>query len=325
MIIIKIFFLSFYLLIFLYMNKLENDYVFFSDWINYWYSKQSVFVKKISEDNYKTLSYWEVLNMFYYDEAKSNLFFSINWYKYWAKTRDEKNIEKINCFYFDIDMKDNKLYKKVEVKNILEKFLDSFDIVCESRNGFHMYILLEEWQYTIKDKDKYIEDWREKWKEIEKLLWVTLDNSIYSLSRISRIPLSNHQKKGDNDFFEIEYMKWKEIISPLKLRESKINDIDIILVINKLYDEKLNNIYVLNEKIYRWDEESSWLKINKAKNYIRDFSRDDFQWNNFDIVRKIFNDKLSDTIKDKNKLYSETLMKTYNFFAKHFWIISINE
>lgn len=306
-------------------KKNEDEYIFFQDWVNFFYSKQSVFIKQLDSDKYIPLSYGEVLNSFNNKKDRSNLYFSINWYKYLSKTREAKYIEKLNCFYFDIDMKDNNRYSKIEIKSILDKFDDQYDILIESRNGFHIYIILEEWKYNKKDKDKYISDWKNKWEELELLLWIKFDSKIYDITRISRLPLSNHFKKKDTDYFEIKFIKWKEIISPLRLRENKINDIDIELVINKLYDEKLNDIYIYNNKIYRWNEESSWLKINKEKNYINDFSRKYFKWNNFDIVRDIFYKRLKDEIKDKNKLYSESLIKTFSFFAKYFWIISINE
>ncbi len=319
-----------------------NDKNFiFTDWINYWQSKGSLFVKKEESWEFINIDYNKIKSL-YTKKEKTNLFFSINWYKFWSKSRKEKNVNKINAFYFDIDFKDNKNSDKEEIKAIVIKNLDLFDFVVESRNWYHFYILLREWQYLVKDKENYIKEWKQKWKELESLFWLKFDENIYDLARISRVPFSYHKKDENKDLFELKLLKWSEIIAPLKERESKINEIRIDYVINKMYEEELTNIFIKNDVIYRDWIESWWLKINENWNYINDFSHSELSWNNFSIVlnsfeRKIWKDfikKLEEENKDyefikkainQDSIRKESLIKTYRFFDKYFWIKNMKE
>lgn len=345
---------------------MDSKKVYYYDWINYWYAKWSKFVKqKIIEKEidweikkieiYDEVSFYDVIN-FKSDTEKTNLFFSINWYYPWARTRKNSNITSINCFYFDIDLKDNKKSTKDEIKNILlNNEIDYFDFIIESRGWFHAYKMLEDWKYLIKDKEKYIADWEEKAKELEFILWIKMDDKIFDLARLSRCIFTHHKKKVNNDLYEITMLKWHEIISPLRERKEHINNVNMELVINALYKRWLHDIYIKKWKIYRNWKESDWLKINKDWNYLNDFSHDESKWwniavvknaikkqlieetyvdelsrleketDNFELIRRAYIKHLGENWEKKDEINTLANMKTYALCAEEFGIITPKE
>lgn len=345
---------------------MDEKKVYYYDWINYWYNKWSKFVKaKIVEKEidweikkieiYDEVSFYDVIN-FKSDIEKTNLFFSINWYYPWARTRKNSNITNINCFYFDIDLKDNKKSTKDEIKNILlNNEIDYFDFIIESRGWFHAYKMLEDWKYFIKDKEKYIADWKEKAKDLELILWIKTDDQIFDLARISRLIFSQHQKKTNNDLYEITMLKWHEIISPLHERKKHINNIDMGLIINALYKRWIHDIFIEKWTIYRNWKKSDGLKIKKDENYLNDFSHDESTWSNiaviknsikrqlieetyvdelskleketdnFELIRRAYIKYLDKNWEKKDEINTLANSKTYSFCAEEFWIIAPRE
>lgn len=293
------------------MTKTQNDkssfenMVYFQNFINFFHNKGSLFqqrreikdyrfeideIELIGENNKKDEKYYypninyKSIQKSVSKKEKTNLFFSINGFN---KNRKAKNLKSLNCFYFDLDYKDNPNIKD-NMESIIEKIRDSFDIIVISRNWYHFYNLLPEWKYKIDEKDKYIKDRKEKWKHLENIFWVNFDPKVYDVSRISRIWYSYHQK-NDKDLFMIKIIKWKELISPLFERQKLINLTPIKEVVKfAIQDELITDVKIINWNYYRNWKLSDWLKIDEERNIITDFSN---QKKNEKILKKI-NEKI---------------------------------
>ncbi len=155
-------------------------------WINFWQKKWSLFL-----EDYTLPFSLDISN------SRTNLFFTINWYKPLSKNRKEKNVSRFNCFYFDIDQKDNPDVSKIFLQLKILSYSVFFDFIVESRNGYHLYILLPEGKYT--SKEEYLRDWKQKAEELENIMDIFFDKNIFDITRMSRIPWSFHQKAGDTD------------------------------------------------------------------------------------------------------------------------------
>ncbi|MDD3144752.1 MAG: hypothetical protein PHV23_01430 [Candidatus Gracilibacteria bacterium] len=370
------------------MTKTQNDkssfenMVYFQNFINFFHNKGSLFqqrreikdykfevdeIELIGENNKKDEKYYypninyKSIQKSVSKKEKTNLFFSINGF---YRNRKSKNLKSLNCFYFDLDYKDNPNIKD-NMESIIEKIRDSFDIIIKSRNGYHFYNLLSEGQYKVDEKDKYIKDRKEKGKHLENIFGVNFDPKVYDVSRISRIGYSYHQK-NDKDLFMIEIIKGKELISPLFERQKLINLTPIKEVVKfAIQDELITDVQIINEDYYRNGKLSDGLKIDDITNTIKDFST---QKKNEKITKKInekieneYDEGLNKTEDEEEKINEEiteyileytgipyTFIKkiffykliedgkgfktaeadsrtlTYSFFAKHFGILSEN-
>jgi hypothetical protein len=113
-------------------------------------------------------------------------FFTINGYKPLSKNRKENNVEKFNCFYFDIDLKDNPDISKILLQVKILSYSYFFHFIVESRNGYHLYILLPDGKYSL--KEEYLMEWKKKSDELESIMDIHFDQNIFDVTRISRIP-----------------------------------------------------------------------------------------------------------------------------------------
>lgn len=313
-------------------KQTQEQLINYYDFLNFFHNKWSLFFKGIYNNEkekyeYFPLKYNEIINLRTKGE-KTNLFFTINKF---SKDRKSKNLKCLNCFYFDLDLKENNEDVKYNIESIIEKTKDFFDIIIKSRWWYHFYKLLNDWEYELDEVEKYKNDWKKLWNNLEILFWIKLDDKIYDVSRISRIPYSYHQKKENNDLFLIEIIKWKEIISPLNERLKEILKTLIICVLEKLVEEWLiNDLQIKNWIIYRNGEVSDWLKIFEEDNFIKDFSYDYYIWNPFSLVQKLYFEKIEkyyfekNIKKEKSELNSASIIETYSFFWKYFWILNQN-
>lgn len=362
------------------MTKTQNDKVsfenkvYFQNFVNFFHNKGSLFqqrreikdyrfeideIEQIWENNKKDEKYYypninySIINKYLSRSEKTNLFFSINGFN---RNRKSKNLKSLNCFYFDLDYKDNPDIKD-NMESIIEKIRDSFDIIVKSRNWYHFYNLLSEWQYKVDEKDKYIRDRKAKWKQIENIFWVNFDPKVYDVSRISRIWYSYH-RKDDKDLFMVEIIKGKEIISPLYQRQKLINLVPIREVVKVAIDEKIiTDVQIINGDFYRNWKLSDWLKIDEEKNIITDFSTQkknekinekieneynewlyktedeseeiteyilEYTWIPYTFIKRIYIYKLMQEWKGFKAAEAGARTSTYSFFAKHFWILSEN-
>ena len=220
-------------------------------WFHFWEKRWSLFLEW-----YTTPFHLNISN------CRTNLFFSINWYKISTKNRKENNISQFNSFFFDIDLKDNPNISKTFLQVKILEYCDFFDFIIESRNWYHLYILLPDWKYTINDKGEYLRDWKQKADELENIMDIFFDKKCFDTTRISRIPWSLHKKEWDTDYFAVKLIKWQELLFPKYEKIKQINTIPI----NQILD-------VLNIE-YRWTViyqdwlPTSWYRINIEDNYI---------------------------------------------------------
>ena len=257
--------------------------------------------------------YKKTVDNIYKVKDDTNLFFSINWYKKWYQNREEKNIEKLNFFFFDIDMKDNLSYQKEEILEKILEFEKDFTFIVESKNWFHLYIELQDWQYNnnwVLHFDQYKKDWRIKFEYYENIFWINLDKNCIKTTQIARLPATTHKKPNQDTFF-VKLITWEN-----KLEDSfveQINKIPITDILDKLgihYDVSDASLYENNQSTNGW-------KVNVDGNYIQDFSwKNRPIWEPFAFVLNYFKSK------NWEKNHEKNYIETYNFFKFHFWIIS---
>ncbi len=269
-------------------------------WLNFWKQKGSLFLEDY------TLPFSPDIS-----NNRTNLFFSINWYKPLSKNRKENNVSRFNCFYFDIDQKDNPEISKILLQVKILSYSYFFDFIVESRNGYHLYILLPDWKYT--SKEEYLMEWKKKAEELESIMDIHFDKNIFDITRISRIPWSLHQKTGDTDFFSLKLIKWEKILFPQYEKLNQINNI----VINEVLD--VLNIEYHGDTIYESGLPTNWYKINLEENYIIDFSHNRPQGQPFAFVKWYYFHQLKQKWEEKNE--GLLMGMTYNFFKEHFGII----
>lgn len=90
-------------------------------------------------------------------------------------------------FYFDIDMKENPDETKATVLDELRNLWGVFDFVVETKNGFHLYILVPQGTYAPEDGDVFKKDWKLKREWLSNATGLKFDE-VFDLARISRIP-----------------------------------------------------------------------------------------------------------------------------------------
>ena len=270
-------------------------------WINFWQKRWSLFL-----EDYTTPFHPDISN------SRTNLFFTINGYKPLSKNRKENNVEKFNCFYFDIDQKDNPDISKILLQVKILSYSAFFDFIVESRNGYHLYILLPEGKYS--SKEEYLRDWKQKSEELESIMDIQFDKNIFDVTRISRIPWSLHQKAGDIDYFSLKLIKWENILFPQYEKLNKINTISITEVLNTIWIKYSGNTIHTKDWI-----PTSWYKINLEDNYIIDFSHSRPEWEPFAFVKWYFTQKIMKESGKKDEWL--VLWLTYNFFRDYFWVI----
>jgi len=127
------------------------------------------------------------------NDAKYEAYFTVNGFE---GKRDAKKDQctNINSFFIDIDgRKDLK-----ELEDIKEKLDPTF--IIETRNGYHIYWVLDE---TIYKEDN--EDWESdlrQWEQIEQSIVTELDGDkvVKDVTRVLRIPGSKHWKQAKTAF-----------------------------------------------------------------------------------------------------------------------------
>ncbi|MBP9779221.1 hypothetical protein KBD33_01190 [Candidatus Gracilibacteria bacterium] len=268
-------------------------------WMNFWKQKGSLFLEDY------TLPFSPDIS-----NSRTNLFFTINGYKPLAKNRKEQNVERYNCFYFDIDMKDNPDISKILLQVKILSYSYFFDFIVESRNGYHLYILLPDGKYS--SKEEYLMEWKKKSEELESIMDIHFDQNIFDVTRISRIPGSFHQKAGDTDYFSLKLIKGEDILFPLHEKKNQINRINITEVLDVLDIEYQATI------IYENGLPTSGYKINPEENYIIDFSHNRPQGQPFAFVKGYYFHQLKQKGEEKNE--GLLMGMTYNFFKEHFGI-----
>lgn len=270
--------------------------------IKFWQTRWAVIIK----------DYKYVVNDIYKIKNYENIFFSINGYKKNTKKRDETNIKSFNAFFFDIDLKDNENLTKDEIKANIMQYKDDFAFIIESRNGFHLHILIDSKNYlnnnwTI-NKNNYINDWKIKVEYYENVLWLNIDSNAIKTTQIARIPGTIHNKPGQTTF-KIKLLKWENLLE--KNIYDFINEVKITDVLDKL---KIN--YDKNDfSIFEWPNKTNWRKINPKWNFIIDFSNKNRpKWEPFAFVKNYF--KIMNSLNDM-----DSIIKTFTFFENNFWII----
>lgn len=262
--------------------------------------------------------YTKTIDDIYNIKDPYNLFITINWYKKWCKTREEKNINRINFFFLDIDLEDNLDFWKNEIKQKIFEFEKDFVFIIESKNWFHLYIEIEENRYKKTnwelDLNRYKEDWNNKIDYYDHLMWLVFDKNAKKSTQIWRCPWSIHKKEKQAWTFIIELLKWEK-----KLEKSTIDIINEI-PLKQIFD-KLGIKYDANDlRIYEENEKTNWWRIKENSNYINNFSPKDRPiWWPFSYVLHHF--KKMNWEKNHEKNYIET----FNFFKYNFWIIWISQ
>lgn len=147
------------------------------------------------------------------------------------EVRKQEDIIGFNFFYFDFDLKkdDNTHYTGDELIKEKEQLLDKIkqlplepNYIVESRNGYHVY-------YTILPKTsrrlnapiwKFIE--RSMYNYIYENISNCVDANATNVNRLLRLPISLHQKPGDEDEFlvkPISMYKYEEACKLVHKRE----------------------------------------------------------------------------------------------------------
>lgn len=269
-------------------------------WLNFWRQKWSLFL-----ENYTIPFAPDISNI------RTNLFFTINGYTPLSKNRKESNVSRFNCFYFDIDQKDNPDISKILLQVKILSYSYFFDFIVESRNGYHLYILLPDGKFA--SKEEYLMEWKKKADELEDIMDIHFDKNIFDITRISRIPWSLHQKTGDTDYFSLKLIKWEKILFPQYEKLNQINNISVTEILDVL------NIGYQGNTIYENGLPTNWYKINPEENYIIDFSHNRPQLQPFAFVKWYYFHQLRQKWEEKNE--GLLMGMTYNFFKEHFWII----
>jgi hypothetical protein len=282
------------------INKKDESLAF--KFIKFWQKKWVVIIK----------DYKYTINDIYKIKNFENIYFSINSYKKNTKKRDEKNINSLNAFFFDIDLKDNLNLTKDEIRDNIMSQNEDFDFIIESRNGFHLHILLDDKQYINSDwtinKTNYLNDWKIKVAYYENILDLNIDSNAIKTTQIARVPWTIHNKPGQSEF-KMKLLKWENLLE--KSIYDYINEVKITDVL-----DKLNINYDTNDfSIFEWPNKTNWRKINQKWNFITDFTNKNRpKWEPFTFVKNYFRIMNSLDIK-------EAIIKTFNFFEYNFWII----
>lgn len=287
------------------------------DWVEFWSSKWSVFLK--DDKNTKISPDYLLSKRKFSKNEKRNLFFTINGYRkkegsVFPKNRSSANVNRLNCFFFDIDLKENsnKGITKSWALRRLREFEDRFHIIVETRSGFHCYVLLDPRDYPIGMKDAYLSDWKKLWAELSAAVGLEFDPAVYDLARISRIPGTYHRKKSDTDTFELVIHKGLELVRSSFKREKKISLVPIRLVLDAL------GIKHAWKFLFDWGIRTSGRKIRDEENSVSDHSHKGRPvWKPFNFVALRYR-------RFEGLANREAKSKTFYFFQKHFGIISEN-
>jgi len=220
-------------------------------------------------------------------------------YDYFTEKRSEDKIKDLKCFYIDIDIKDEngKSYvKDIDVENKKRQLLSELkklwkkneyslethsdtnldqiivpSIVIESRNGFHLYYVIDLNWYDESSKKwgtQYPD--LQEWKELEKIILLTykkfipiVDNAVVSPGQLLRFPYTIHEKnKKQNPFLvRILFMGRKYTMDELS--------IDFIFgmdeeMLSEVYPDEYPNV----DKSETHRKEKS--KIDKKKTFLSD-------------------------------------------------------
>ncbi|MDD2892193.1 MAG: hypothetical protein PHQ95_04460 [Candidatus Gracilibacteria bacterium] len=282
------------------------------DWVSFFEKRGCLFFEEYT----KKIQPVDIINSS--KKEHTNLFFSICGFPAgWS--RKAENAYKFPLFYFDIDLKDNLPLSLEGMRSKLEDVWYMFDFIVQSRNGFHLYILNNEKSYTEEKSEKFLKDWKNKASEIATSTRLVLDDKIFDLSRISRIPGSLHKKPGDTKKCRVQILKGAELISSIGERLRLVNSVPIHKVLDILGIKYAED----NKTIIENGEKTSGYKINTELNYLNDYSHNRYKGEPFAVV-KAFN--RSELLKEKpgideKELNARSIARTWTFFKIHFGIL----
>lgn len=122
-------------------------------------------------------------------------YFTVNGFKN-ASNAKEENCSSLNSFFVDIDGRKN----NEELETIKKKLDPTF--IIETKNGYHIYWLLDE---PIFRDEVSVEEWNlavAKWKQLEQniVLELKADQAVKDLPRILRQPDTFYWKKTGNSY-----------------------------------------------------------------------------------------------------------------------------
>ena len=140
-------------------------------------------------------------------EKGYGVFFSVNGFK--GEKREQEHMTVINTFFADIDYPDkvNKNEEKVRrYKNELTQELVNIDLlptaIVETKNGLHVYWMLEQPILFTEHSDEEKKDILETYVNIERSIIdrFDADPGAKDPSRVLRVPSTYHQKDKNNPF-----------------------------------------------------------------------------------------------------------------------------
>lgn len=230
-------------------------------WVRFWNKRSSLVVK---DKKY-------IVNNIYEVENYENLFFTTNWYIKNTKERVEKYISNVNCFFFDVDLKDNPHLIKEEIYEKVISFENDFDFIIESKNGYHFYIIFENWKYLNSNWSIDFVEYKKKWQEdrefYEIKMQLNIDKNATNTTQLARIPWSIHHKMEEwQDPFLIKIIKWENLLEDNTI--DLINKIPIWEVIEKFWIEYDKNDNCLHDKNWK----TNGRKLSKNGNFVNDFT-----------------------------------------------------
>lgn len=292
-------------------------------WYRFWSKKGSVLIKDYINNITFNTDWCKIYNSIYELEDNKNLFMTINWYKKWFLTREEKYLNRYNAFFLDIDIKDNQYSKEDKDENIkneirykIMEYQEDFDFIIETYSWFHLYILIDTSKYLNNNwslkKELYKNDWKETKNYYEKILELNIDKWGMKITQIWRVPWTYHQKKIDQPPFEIKLLKWNELLeeSVIDKINREVSIIKVLDIFNIKYDN--SDLTIIENNI-----KTNWYKIDLDWNYVNNFTKSKQRaiWGVFSFVKS----KMQESFWEWN--YKKVMIETYNFFEKHFWII----
>jgi len=207
----------------------------------------------IKRRNINVLSQVDMLDNFYKsDMIEENIYYVVNDFVIYNnnyENRKKEALQTAKCFYCDIDFKnennqhlnDEELQQKKSVvyKRLINLTLKPSAIV-ESRNGFHIYYILNEKSYintvysSYQAKKLLFESDLNRWQDVEKqilnYMYVNVsdcvDFAVSDVNRVLRVPLSIHHKTDSNKFVvKVRYLN--RTYSFEEIEKAFQNDYDI--------------------------------------------------------------------------------------------------
>lgn len=207
----------------------------------------------IKSRNIRVLSQIDVLKNFYKSSmTEENIYYVVNDFKVFDNNyemRKKDCLQKCKAFYCDIDFKNEKnqhlnneelKQKKDDVYNKLINLELKPSAIVESRNGFHVYYILNEKSHINTVYSSYqaknvlfsidIEKWQSLEKQILNYMYVNVsdcvDFAVSDVNRVLRVPQSIHHK-SDSDKFIVKVRCLSKTYSFDEIEKAFCNDYDV--------------------------------------------------------------------------------------------------